>query len=35
MREAHIEVKDQVCFAETDFKNFITLEQICQYESCL
>jgi hypothetical protein len=26
MREAHIEVKDQVCFAETEFKNYITLE---------
>jgi len=29
MREAFIEVKDQICFVETEFKNHITLEQIC------
>ena len=35
MREAQIEVKDSLCYAETEFKNFIILEQICQYESAL
>lgn len=35
MKEANIDVKDSVCFVETEFKNFITLEQICQYEACL
>ena len=35
MKEANQDVKDQVCFATAEFKNLLTLEQICQYEACL
>ena len=35
MREACQEVKDYVVYAEAEFKNMLTLEQICQYESAL
>ena len=35
MKEASIEVKDYVVYAESEFRNMLTLEQVCQYEAAL